>query len=468
MKSASPETSFPTLLQEFFLERLIQQRNVSTQTVAAYRDCFRLLLQFAQRHLKKAPEHFAITDLDAPLIMAFLNHLETERHNTIRSRNARLAAIRSFLHFVAGKEPTALPVVQRALAVPMKRCDKPVLGFLSRAEMQALLDAPDCTTWCGQRDQVMFTTLYNTGGRVSEITGLRVSDVILEGTAAVRIHGKGRKERTVPLWRTTAGAIRKWLKRTDGKPDQPLFSAWSGARLTRSAVTARLQLAVQRAAKDSPQLGKRRISPHTFRHYLPFRTMSSSRRALTKLGRNTSRDAQLPGRSPDIVGCRLQTVQEREESVARFVPAGFCVRRGCPCKRFFLHGKCCLEINLCGLDTFVAEPQRDHRAVNSIFEKVHGHGVPQAVDGDPFLLQRGADHGSHPAMLVQQVLYTVDAEAFPLSVWEQHASVTSLALAQPGFQHGDYRSGDGCTAFLAPFADHSHVGAGAEDDVFAL
>lgn len=266
MKSASPETSFPTLLQEFFLERLIQQRNVSTQTVAAYRDCFRLLLQFAQRHLKKAPEHLAITDLDAPLIMAFLNHLETERHNTIRSRNARLAAIRSFLHFVAGKELTALPVVQRALAVPMKRCDKPVLGFLSRAEMQAVLDAPDCTTWCGQRDRVMFTTLYNTGGRVSEITGLRVSDVILEGTAAVRIHGKGRKERTVPLWRTTAGAIRKWLKRTDGKPDQPLFSAWSGARLTRSAVTARLQLAVQRAAKDSPQLGKRRISPHTFRH----------------------------------------------------------------------------------------------------------------------------------------------------------------------------------------------------------
>ena len=266
MKSAPPVTTFPALLQEFFLERLIQQRNVSMQTVAAYRDGFRLLLQFAQRHLKKAPEHLVITDLDAPSIMAFLNHLETERHNTIRSRNARLAAIRSFLHFVAGREPTALSVVQRALAVPMKRCDKPVLGFLSRAEMQAILDAPDCTTWCGQRDRVMFTTLYNTGARVSEITGLHVADVILDGTAAVRIHGKGRKERTVPLWRTTAGEIRKWLKRTESKPDQPLFSAWSGARMTRSALTARLQLAVQRAAKSCPQLGKRRISPHTFRH----------------------------------------------------------------------------------------------------------------------------------------------------------------------------------------------------------
>src|ERR1700684_2587962 len=162
MKAIPRETSFPTLLQQFFLERLIQQRNVSTQTVAAYRDCFRLLLQFAQRHLNKAPEQLAVVDLDASLILAFLNHLESERHNTIRSRNAGLAAIRSFLHFVAFKEPTALPVIQRALAIPLKRYDKPLLGFLSRDEMQAILDAPDCTTWCGQRDRIMFTTLYNT------------------------------------------------------------------------------------------------------------------------------------------------------------------------------------------------------------------------------------------------------------------------------------------------------------------
>jgi site-specific recombinase XerD len=245
---------------------LIQQQNASAQTVAAYRDSFRLLLQFAQHHLGKAPERLTLTDLDAPLILAFLNHLESERHNTIRSRNARFAAIRSFLHFAAFKEPTALPVIQRGLAIPMKRFDKPLLGFLSRAEMQAILDAPDCTTWCGQRDRIMFATLYNTGGRVSEITGLQVADVILDGSAVVRIRGKGRKERSVPLWRTTALEIRRWLPRIDGKPDRPLFPGWSGTRMTRPAVTARLQLAVQRAAVSCPQLSKRRVSPHTVRH----------------------------------------------------------------------------------------------------------------------------------------------------------------------------------------------------------
>jgi site-specific recombinase XerD len=266
MKKPCPESSFPTLLQQFFLERLIQQRNASAQTVAAYRDTFRLLLQFAHRHLGKPPERIALLDLDAPLILAFLNHLESERHNTIRSRNARFAAIRSFLHFAALKDPTALPVIQRVIAVPMKRFDKPILGFLSRTELQAILDAPDCTTWCGQRDRMLFTTLYNTGARVSEITGVQVADVVLDGSAAVRIRGKGRKERSVPLWRTTVAEIRRWLARIDNKPDKPLFPGRSGTRMTRPAVTARLQLAVNSAATVCPQLAKRRVSPHTIRH----------------------------------------------------------------------------------------------------------------------------------------------------------------------------------------------------------
>lgn len=266
MKAAPPQSSFATLLQQFFLERLIQQRNVSPQTVAAYRDCFRLLLQFCQSQMKKSPERLLLGDLDAPLILAFLNHLESERHNTIRSRNARLAAIRSFLNFAALQEPAALPGIQRALAIPMKRYDKPLLGFLTRPEMQAILDAPACNTWFGHRDRIMFTTLYNTGGRVSEITGMHVADVVLDGTASVRIHGKGRKERSVPLWRTTASEIRKWVARIDAKPDQPLFPSCSGAHMTRSAVTARLQLAVECAARTHPQLGKRHISPHTIRH----------------------------------------------------------------------------------------------------------------------------------------------------------------------------------------------------------
>lgn len=266
MKAPCPKSSFPTLLQQFFLERLIQQRNASTQTVAAYRDSFCLLLRFAQRYLGKAPEKLALPDLDAPLILAFLNYLESERHNKIRSRNARFAAIRSFLHFAALREPAALPVIQRVLAIPMKRFDKPLLTFLSRAEMQAILDAPDVTTWCGHRDRVMFTVFYNTGGRVSEITGLQVADVVLDGCAAVRLHGKGRKQRSVSLWRTTVAEIRKWLARTHVRPDQPLFPSWSGTRLSRPAVTARLQLAVRRAAVACPQLAQREVSPHTVRH----------------------------------------------------------------------------------------------------------------------------------------------------------------------------------------------------------
>jgi integrase/recombinase XerD len=264
MKSPDSPNNFPKLLQQFFLERLMEQRNVSPQTVAAYRDSFRLLLQFAQDHLGKTPERLALIDLDAPLILAFLNHLEGERHNTIRTRNARFAAIRSFLHFAAFKDPTALPVIQRVMAIPMKRFDKPMLGFLSRTEMQAVLDAPDTATWCGQRDRVMFATLYNTGGRVSEITGMRVADVALEGSAAVRIRGKGRKERSVPLWRTTAAEIRRWLPHIDSRPDRPLFPSRSGTQLTRPAVMTRLQLAVQSAASAS------RNSPREGFHPIPF------------------------------------------------------------------------------------------------------------------------------------------------------------------------------------------------------
>jgi len=146
MTAPCPKATFPTLLQQFFLERLIQQRNVSPQTIAAYRDSFCLLLRFAQRHLGKSPEQLALADLDAPLMLAFLNYLESERHNKVRSRNARFTAIRSFLHFAAFREPAALPVIQRVLAIPMKRFDKPLLGFLSRSDMQAILDALVVTT----------------------------------------------------------------------------------------------------------------------------------------------------------------------------------------------------------------------------------------------------------------------------------------------------------------------------------
>jgi site-specific recombinase XerD len=258
--------SFGPVLHAFFLERLVAQRNASPRTVAAYRDGFRLLLQFAQQHLRKAPEALDLQDLDAPLVLAFLDHLERTRHNTIRSRNARFAAIRSFAHFAALTVPTALPSLQRVLAIPMKRFDKPLLGFLSTDEMQAILDAPAPAQWTGQRDRIMLATLYNTGARVSELTGLQVGDVVLDGSACVRLHGKGRKDRSVPLWRTTTTQLRQWLRQIDTRPDGPLFPSARGGRLTRPAVTARLRLAAQQAAARCPSLANRRVSPHCVRH----------------------------------------------------------------------------------------------------------------------------------------------------------------------------------------------------------
>jgi integrase/recombinase XerD len=276
MKTKSADVTLATLLQAFFLERLIAQRNASPQTVAAYRDSFRLLLEFAHKHVGKAPERLELNDVDAPLVLAFLDHLERDRHNTVRSRNARFAAIRSFMHFAAFKDPTALPSIYRVLAIPMKRFDRPLLGFLSKGEIQAILDAPSTDRWSGQRDRIMFATLYNTGARVSELTGLRVADVVLDGSACVHLHGKGRKNRSVPLWRTTTTQLRQWLPRIDSRPDRPLFPSAAGSRLTRPAVTARLRLAVQQAAVQCPSLTNRRVAPHCVRHYLPFLTMSRS------------------------------------------------------------------------------------------------------------------------------------------------------------------------------------------------
>jgi integrase/recombinase XerD len=266
VKTASSTGRLAAVLQAFFLERLVAQRNASPQTVAAYRDSFRLLLQFAQQHVGKAPERLELTDLDAPMVLAFLDHLERKRRNTIRSRNARLAAIRSFAHFAALNDPTALQSLQGVLAIPMKRFDRPLLGFLSKCEIQAILNAPPSDRWSGQRDRIMFATLYNTGARVSELTGIRVADVLLDGSACVHLHGKGRKDRSVPLWRTTTTQLRRWLPRIDSRPDRPLFPSTRGGRLARPAVTARLRLAVQRAAGPCPSLANRRVSPHCVRH----------------------------------------------------------------------------------------------------------------------------------------------------------------------------------------------------------
>ncbi|MCL1488070.1 MULTISPECIES: tyrosine-type recombinase/integrase [unclassified Marinobacter] len=265
--SAPAPLSFPCLLQRFFVQRLMQQQQASPCTVAAYRDSFRLLLEFAHRRLGKQPSDLVLDDLNAGLILDFLQYLEVERHNCVRSRNARFAAIRSFMAYVAYQEPSALAIAQSVLAIPMKRFEHPLVGFLSREHMQAIIAAPDQNTWTGQRDRVMFATLYNTGARVSELTGMLVGDLVLDPSASsIHIRGKGRKERAVPLWPNTAAQLKRWLRESPRSFEQPLFPNRSGGHLTRIGLTERLKLAVKCAARQYPELAKRRVFPHLIRH----------------------------------------------------------------------------------------------------------------------------------------------------------------------------------------------------------
>ena len=261
-----PQIAFPALLQDFFQQRLVAQRGASAQTIASYRDAFELFLRYAEQRTGRSPSALTLDDLDAPIVLAFLDHLEAERHNSPRTRNLRLTAIRSFLRYASVRDPTALPLAQRVLAIPTKRFDHPVLGFLSREEVQCLLAAPDRTTWSGQRDAVIFAVLYNTGARVSEITGLQRGDVLLDRASALHLHGKGRKERVVPLWKSTAAQLRRWLPRIKTSPDTPVFPNRAGARMSRSGIEHRLRVALTTASKRCPSLVGRRISPHTMRH----------------------------------------------------------------------------------------------------------------------------------------------------------------------------------------------------------
>lgn len=266
---SAPSLASPALapvVQRFFAERLARQRHVTAATIAAYRDTFRLLLRFADSHVKRPPAQMRLEDLGAPLVLAFLDHLEQVRGNAIRSRNARLAAVRSFMRYASTEEPTCLPTAQRVLAIPTKRYAKPMLGFLSREDMQAILDAPPVDTTAGQRDRALFLTLYNTGARISEALGLTIGDVLLDGTPRVVLRGKGRKERTIPLWARTARVLAAWIRTHGGGATDRLFPNGRRGPLTRSGAAQRLALAVDRAARVCPSLRGRRVSPHVVRH----------------------------------------------------------------------------------------------------------------------------------------------------------------------------------------------------------
>lgn len=266
MKPFTVPTDFARLLQLFFLKRMIEQRHVSHLTVTSYRDTFRLLLRFAERRLDKSASEFCLSDLDADLVLGFLDDLEEQRHNCVRSRNARLAAIRSFLHYAALQEPTVLSQIQRVLAIPMKRFERPVVGFLSREEIEAILNAPDRSTWSGRRDHVLLATLYDTGARASEIIAVRCADVECRHCTAVHLHGKGRKERVVPLSQPTSALVRGWIQQNGADERQPLFPNRFGQPMSRSGVEKRLQVAVKQASACCPSLRDKTVSPHIVRH----------------------------------------------------------------------------------------------------------------------------------------------------------------------------------------------------------
>lgn len=267
IKQPKASPSFAALVQTYFAEYLTQQRALSAQTIAAYRDAFVMFLDFAESRLNKSPAAMAMTDITPELIMTFLDHLERQRHNSVRSRNARLAALRSFMKFAAHRDVSSLQVIERVLGVPVKRFERPMFGYLSRDEMLAVIGTPG-GTWLSQRDHVLFLLLYNTGARVSEITGVKVGDVVLDdGASCVHLHGKGRKQRSVPLWRTTVKVMRAWLRlNPQFEATSPLLPSRNGHAMTRTNAALRLALAVQAATGAFPDLAKRRVSPHMIRH----------------------------------------------------------------------------------------------------------------------------------------------------------------------------------------------------------
>lgn len=258
-------TALAPLLQAFFSDRLQRQRRASAHTVTAYRDTFRLLLGFAQQRVGRSPADLRVADLDVSLIVDFLHDLETVRHSTVRTRNARLAAIRSFFRFAALHLPDHLQQIQRILAIPQKKSDRRLVGFLTREEIETLLAMPDRTTWIGRRDATLLVVALHTGLRVSELIGLRARDVVLTAGAHVRCLGKGRKERCTPLTGAVA-AVREWLRERPARPDDAVFPSRRGGPLSRDAVERLLAKYVNAATATCPSLRGKRVTPHVLRH----------------------------------------------------------------------------------------------------------------------------------------------------------------------------------------------------------
>lgn len=255
----------PTL-QAFFTDRLVQQRQASPQTIASYRDTLRLLLTFVHQQTGKMPAQLDWDDLDAITISAFLNHLESDRRNTARTRNLRLTAIRSLFSHAALRHPEHALLIQRVLAIPPKRFDKRNVTFLTATEVDALIAAPDQARWEGRRDRALMLLAIQAGLRVSELTSLNCSDVTLGTGASIRCEGKGRKQRAIPLTSPVQALLRLWLSERAGQPGDPLFPARTGRRLSRDAVAQRISTHAATAAQRCPSLLGKRVHPHVLRH----------------------------------------------------------------------------------------------------------------------------------------------------------------------------------------------------------
>ena len=259
-------THLAPLLQAFFIERLAKERQASPHTISAYKTAFSLLLRFARDRLGKAPFDIQLDELDAPLIASFLQYLEAERNNSVRTRNARLAAIHSFFRYIALLVPDHAGQIRRVLDIPHKRFESRLIDFLSRAEMEAVLAAPDRRTWIGRRDHALLLLAIQTGLRASELTNLRINQIVADRHPHIRCTGKGRKERCTPLTRQTLDVLRAWLKERRGAPDDPVFPSLRRDALSLDALQKIVKKHVATAARTCLSLRHKRVTPHVLRH----------------------------------------------------------------------------------------------------------------------------------------------------------------------------------------------------------
>ena len=257
---------FPALLQSYFLDRMMKQRNASPATISAYRDTFRLLLRYLRDTKRCGPSEVTMELLTADTILDFLNHLEIARHNTIKTRNHRLAVIHSFMEYVSFEAPEYSGLVQRVMKIPFKKAETRTVDYLVVAEVEALLAACDVNQWLGRRDRLMVALLYNTGLRVSELVSLKYAAISLGATSTIRVWGKGRKERVLPLWENTHRYLEDWMREQTGCYEDYLFTNCRGEKLTRSGVSSRLTSLTEKASQICASLRAKRVTPHVLRH----------------------------------------------------------------------------------------------------------------------------------------------------------------------------------------------------------